>query len=362
MENQLKVTFFLSLAVGLTGGSFGNWQIPTIAVCAYAVIGWLITRNEENIERFADSLYYMGFLFTIWGLLFAFGPWIDNVQNLSSTTIITQFGIKLITTVVALTARIVLIQVRSTLAEETEESRETLGAMAKAMIREMEQSVEELQNTRNRILARTQEDASQMQAAAMRDLATLHAEIHQQSQQMLAGCAGSLSKLLGQIEAIRVPPDILATPLDAAAKDLAAETAQLQAALRESGAGIAAVLADSLERAQESGRRMDSALAGFEGFGQLVSETDAAVAAMAKASATLQETFRQTNTFLGELTRVIAALQQATNSDVTNVREALKTAADDIQKLRDTLRSDAESYSAALTDGIRVLRREIERQ
>jgi len=361
LDSQLRVTFFVTLALGLTGGALGDWVTPTIAVCAYAVIGWMITRNEENIDRFADSLYYMGFLFTIWGLLFAFGPW-TAVENLSSTTILTQFGIKLITTVIALTARIILLQARHSLAEVTEETQDTLGALAKVMTREIEQSIEEFRKSRDRLVAQADQGLTQSHSEAVRQLALTMSEFQRQTHNVLENVHGATATLLAQIKAITVPPDVLAIPLTVAAEGLATETERLRTSIHEAGAGIAQSLTQSLEHIQQSTRGMDTAVKGLKDFERLAGVTDSAAKTMTGANAALQETFEQTKHLVEEVTRVVARLQNAAGEDVTRIRTAIESTSSGLRDLGDTIRQDAEKYSAALTQSIRLLRGEIERR
>lgn len=362
IETNLKVTFFLTLSVGLLAASLENWFIPAAAVLVYATVGWMITRKESNIERFADSLYYMGFLFTIWGLFFAFRPWSGDVENLSSKTIITQFGIKLSTTVIALTARILILQARGTLAEESDGVHDTLAAAASRMTREVRESAGSFKQMRDDLLKQAGSGITDIQAEAMRSLQASSNELLRRMNAMLDEVKTSTDSLLARLNAIDVPADIIAAKLDQAAQTIAAEMDQLRQSLHQSALGVSQEVQEALARVVQAGGQVDAAVQGLAAFERLATESQNALRSIEASNAGYQETLQRNTRLLEEFATVIAQMRDASRHDIARLRDDIEKAAKTIAARGESMGDDAKRFSETLTDSIRVLRREIERQ
>lgn len=119
IQHQLTIAFLTCMALGALS-TFVNPALPVFFVIAYFAIGFFTTRNQKNTERFADSLYYMGFLLTLFALLVATMG--DNVTE----RIIQNLGTGLSTTLAGLSLRVIMIQFRQTISDQEEEGQETL--------------------------------------------------------------------------------------------------------------------------------------------------------------------------------------------------------------------------------------------
>ncbi|MBM3575733.1 MAG: hypothetical protein FJX39_08470 [Alphaproteobacteria bacterium] len=349
-QQQLKILFFLTLIVGLIGGYFDNWVIPALSVLAYAVIGAAITRNESNIEKFADSLYYMGFLFTIWGLFFAFGPWKENVENLSSKTIITQFGIKLITTVIALTARIIIIQYRTSFAEQIEEPHAALAQMAEMMTVEIKRSILSFRRARDQLLKEAQigiADANKKALEAMdqvlkeaqlgvnetnkQALNAIEAnlrEFRQTTERLLISVSASLEDLLKRLNSVDVPKDVIASRLNSAAQAIATDMAKLQEIVQVTNTGVSKSLAEALDRIEGASKRFDGALIALANIDKLASHSQITLENIDTSSKRFDETIRNSTKLLSEFANTLIKFHAATSKDVSKFRGLLATAAE----------------------------------
>ena len=82
---------------------------PIVAMVVYVYVGREVEGADGKTDAFADSVYYMGFLFTLCALIVALVAEDDSTGVLKS-----RFGIALITTIVGLSFRTVLANFRST--------------------------------------------------------------------------------------------------------------------------------------------------------------------------------------------------------------------------------------------------------
>ena len=116
---QIKYLFLIALVLGvafiLMGGFMNKPYLSVVltvmAMISYFLIGQKIVERELlTNEQFADSNYYLGFLFTLVSLassLYILSS--GNMQGGLLTSLIGQFGISISTTIVGLSLRIYLL-------------------------------------------------------------------------------------------------------------------------------------------------------------------------------------------------------------------------------------------------------------
>src|SRR5690606_10536290 len=109
----LQNAFAASLAVGVLGVVAGwlleGWAgraaafiltlgVPLLAMFAYIYAGRYLDKANLNTDAFADSVYYMGFLFTLVALVFS----LFAITGDGTTTagLVLRFGVALSTTIV----------------------------------------------------------------------------------------------------------------------------------------------------------------------------------------------------------------------------------------------------------------------
>src|SRR5215467_10446358 len=80
--------------------------VLVVLLVAYAGYGYFLPK--KNTVQFADSLYYMGFLWALFSLLAAFVIW--PAQKLTTDAVLTTFGYALVTTFCGMLLRLVVIQ------------------------------------------------------------------------------------------------------------------------------------------------------------------------------------------------------------------------------------------------------------
>ncbi len=93
-------------------------------VVTYFLVGYFCDKRAKNSDKFADSLYYMGFLLTLGSLLkFTLG----NESEMTTGRLITSMGTGMATTICGLALRVIIIQFRDTISDQEEEARESIS-------------------------------------------------------------------------------------------------------------------------------------------------------------------------------------------------------------------------------------------
>ena len=124
--SELRIQNVFVLAIGLKVlSSFLRWYfgdpwilgftVPLLVMAAYIAIGLVRRKGDVSDEKFADSCYYMGFIFTITSLVFSL---FDLPQIGDRITLIAvRFGAAMISTVAGLAVRVYLVSFKQDAAD-----------------------------------------------------------------------------------------------------------------------------------------------------------------------------------------------------------------------------------------------------
>src|SRR5262249_410472 len=134
------------------GGISEYLESPLAAVAAmlvYLAAGFAFRAQVRNTERFADSLYYQGFILTLFALLLALAG--NAAHKLTSEGIIAQFGLAIWTTFVGMTGRIVIIQFMVS-PDSDEEVKESISRYVIELNREVKMALDLFRSFRETVL------------------------------------------------------------------------------------------------------------------------------------------------------------------------------------------------------------------
>ncbi|HBO4518639.1 TPA: hypothetical protein L4U64_005188, partial [Pseudomonas aeruginosa] len=116
---SLKRLFVLTCVLKV-GSSFLGWYLhepwifglllPLLFMAAYMLIGYRLRDSDISAEKFADSCYYLGFIFTIASIIFS----LFDLPNIGTdlTIIAVRFGAAMVSTVLGLAVRVTLVSFR----------------------------------------------------------------------------------------------------------------------------------------------------------------------------------------------------------------------------------------------------------
>ncbi|MGR9045837.1 MAG: hypothetical protein ACU83N_11105 [Gammaproteobacteria bacterium] len=166
---DIRKIFLTTLVLGVLGillpQTFGfnalSVIIPLALMAAYAGIGYRRSKDSPFLEQFADSVYYLGFLFTLIALVVSL--YFYRGGSIEVESIIANFSLALITTIFGLAVRITInnfeIDIRGAerqMLEGVEQAANDFVRKAKTLSMQLELSYDETQ----RSLQQAMEDAA----------------------------------------------------------------------------------------------------------------------------------------------------------------------------------------------------------
>ena len=181
-----------------------------VLLIAYAGYGYTLT-NKSTVQ-FADSLYYMGFLWALFALLATFVLW--PAPKLTADAVLTTFGYALVTTFCGMLLRLVVIQFQDTHPDRLVHAQETIDRRVAALVQEINEATMEITSFRDRVAS----DLGAMHHDLMQCLVDVREKISEEYQKitamMNAGFESVLKDVLGQLSAIQFPQEIITAEVD----------------------------------------------------------------------------------------------------------------------------------------------------
>jgi hypothetical protein len=130
------------------------WWLPILPMSIYLLVGLkLAGHRRANLEKFGDSLYFMGFIFTLISLIVAVGPWsaFATGGTTGSDQIISSMGTALVATIFGMTARLLILQFRPSEDDEDDAARDRADAFSEALSEELDKAIRALAGVRERV-------------------------------------------------------------------------------------------------------------------------------------------------------------------------------------------------------------------
>jgi hypothetical protein len=238
---------FIAIFVLKTQG-FPATLVTGLAVAAmviYGISAYRLPAVRLRPDRLGDNFYYMGFIFTLASMSAALVQ-LDTASRVDVDRLISTFGIALFTTIAGIAGRVAFVQMREDLDDTEERARhDILEAYTKlkssmgAAVVEFEafrmgvQNVlhDRLQASLDRFTTAADSQVARVGAAAASVIESVqkasttsfdHAQNLTKAAQQTAATA---ERLYREIEAIKVPPDIMERKLDAVVSRIEAAAA-----------------------------------------------------------------------------------------------------------------------------------------
>lgn len=358
--------------------------IPVIVMIAYAAYGW--SRDPVTAEslQFADSVYYLGFLFTLLALIASLAQFGTSSERQFSD-FVARFGLALITTVLGLGIRVLLSNFRidgdegirsaeDALAEASYKLRSNVDqisvdvrAQARAMKEVLEVMLQESKSVITETTAATRKAVTQsgddLRSATTSASTSLADASEKMSQQLLTTSQESKTAHENSIREMR---DAFDTILGETSAGIRQALASLQAASASAGESLTDASNTLSDQLKQSGKEIK---AGHEtaigetqaAFTQLLQETTTGISRVTSESQAAME--RAGN----HLARVLESVEQSVASAANRMAEEVGSAALTVvaaqadataalEDLRDALAAiSQQSKSAAKSlDGIQV--------
>jgi hypothetical protein len=200
-KSKLRAYFVITFAIGtafiilplpasMDGSGILRIIVVTILMAVYFFLGYKYIKQSSNTRAvFADSLYYLGFLFTFVALVGA----MMELNELNIQVIIGKMGPALTTTVIGMAARIYLTQFEAITEEPETEALSSLGALTSNIISSLKQLDESSKNNA-KILEEFQKNSNDQIATFMERLNQIDTSRLENDFKGLAIAMSSLSK------------------------------------------------------------------------------------------------------------------------------------------------------------------------
>ncbi len=250
----LHVAFFVTIFVGLVAEIQGWPLVAGGALLLYFAFGFAVPKRIRNSERFADSLYYIGFILTLWALFFSMSPLFARTVDFTSRDMIEKFGIALLTTVLGMTLRIALVQMRQTASDQEEESRAEIAEYVQKLNLEVRATLEEVHNFRTSAIEQAKGAATHF-TDGMREIsrqsgeavATSNSRLLDGVNEVVAQIRDSTSEVLERLRRLDVPTDVISSQLRQSAEALSTEITSLRSVLERRTNDFASALGGSVD-------------------------------------------------------------------------------------------------------------------
>ncbi|MCQ4260976.1 MULTISPECIES: hypothetical protein [Pseudomonadaceae] len=129
--------------------------LPITVMVAYLVIGGKYRTSDVSDEKFADSCYYLGFIFTVASIIASLID-LPNIQG-DMLTIAARFGAAMITTIVGLTVRVVLVSFRPNMDDALRNNEQSAIDASRRLTDEYSRALMALVHFRGEVLEATTE-------------------------------------------------------------------------------------------------------------------------------------------------------------------------------------------------------------
>jgi hypothetical protein len=355
LQRQLSFAFGTLFVVGAVATVLDIWYIPPISVFAYFILGFQLTSRQRSPEKFADGLYYMGFLFTLWSLFVAFAPWKANQRITTTEEIITLFGIALITTVIGITCRIFLLQFRQTVSDQEEDAQEHISALADQLASELEQTVSLLRTAKARM-------AEQAELAVGEIVGRVNGAIDGQLSVGLGHLTTSIGQLSERISAIHAPADLLSSKVADALRPAGDQLARLSQEIADAGQKLQTAVSHATSAStsiSEANTSLAGTLSSMTGSAIAMQGTLSSVTAAAESFAAQQ---RSAAAALAEVAANLSALRaalQGRDGALASQTDALINAVSASAK---SVAGNVAKFEGVMAETIDFLKREIARR
>lgn len=148
IQKLFIITIFLKVLSSTIGWAIGSpWilglAVPLTIMVAYIVLGIYRVDRDVSDEKFADSCYYLGFIFTITSIIFSLFDLPSIGTKLPEIAV--RFGAAMVSTVFGLVVRVYLVSFKKDIADAVEAAEETVIEAANRFGDQLNMVIEKLQ-------------------------------------------------------------------------------------------------------------------------------------------------------------------------------------------------------------------------
>ncbi|MDA9655149.1 hypothetical protein N9T15_01720 [Pelagibacteraceae bacterium] len=199
-KKNLRTLYIITFIIGsaIIFIDFGKATIvyATIVMFIYLIIGLRYAKTPSSKAVLADSMYYLGFLYTFVALVkVLLGIGADSVID----SIVGQMGAAITTTIVGMAVRIYMTQFDSITSEPETETLNSLGELSSKMIDSI-QALDKVSSSTSKTLTEFQEKSSKEMEIFAKKLSQLDLSVPAKQMTKLTETIATLNKLTKSLE------------------------------------------------------------------------------------------------------------------------------------------------------------------
>lgn len=197
------LSVFLSIVLPMNPNFFGVF-VPVVVLFCYIYFGFSSEASNAENTQFADSIYYLGFIFT----LFALCATLYDFEDVTDT-VIARFGLALITTLIGLVVRVSLTNFNTSYTEALSRAENSLYLSVMRFDAHLKANLQHLSEFEHSITsaAQTSIDAHQVNVDRINDVS--EKAISSVSEEISA----AVSRLRAELDGVDVPKNLFADKL-----------------------------------------------------------------------------------------------------------------------------------------------------
>lgn len=311
-----------------------NWSVRRM-VAPLGVMGlyltFTLTRSRFSTIRVADSVYFMGFLWTLWAVIDVL---IFSKQQLSAERLYEAFGSALFATAAGMFIRLALLQFYRTVDDQEEQAVDRIDERVERLIRELDKSQQAVDAFRTTAVGAMVEWGSETSKA-------LNAAV-EKIRDATEAVVAEEAELAASIKQIREPVGATVRAVELLAKKLTASTEKFAATLEAKAVDIERALIALTEKVDSVELRPDIL------EGKLREVVDAVDKTLSPIKETAITTLGELQNRISEVSKAIIQIPE--NEDVKlglrTLSEGLKSTALGCNNLAQTSTTLAESLTA----------------
>jgi hypothetical protein len=369
-DSPLKYWFAVAIVAG-SGGIVAGWRldlptvtigVPLAAMAAYLIAAYVSDKTVLATLQFADSLYYLGFLFTLISLtvsLLAFSGGADTDYDVSGVA--SRFGVALLTTVIGLGCRIYLVNFRKSIDDSLAQTEASLADAGEALRAKLDQLSVDM-TVQSKLMAESLRGAIDLTASELKAVAesgksaveeatravssavtVSTANVANAAEEGSQAVKASLESLASKLDESPLPADLLIESLSPALAKLAEHLDEYSKILESTGqshrqmADGATALGTSAQLLQEGGSQLTAVLQDVrEGTQDLAGFSDA-LGAVAGAIGRASEEIEQHKNAVGDMRLQMEKDVAVVATYRGQVRENLESSQSSLEQVREEL-------------------------
>lgn len=185
------------LVLKVTGAPSWTSVVTGVGVLlAYAAVSWRSVRFRLREDRTGDSVYYLGFLFTLVSLSYALWAFAQPGLSGGVNSVIANFAVALATTIAGLVLRVMFQQMREDPIEFEREARVELSQAVHQLKTELSLGVEDLSAFRTRLKGELQDEFAGAIRTLLEETSTALKEVSAQQRDFVTETSSQLQETL----------------------------------------------------------------------------------------------------------------------------------------------------------------------